>query len=261
MSKTPNETGHYKNVANFKKLCSHLQSLPEYNPPRDALKPVQMLAQHDAAEQMMTSLHTATTAEKTAAKARAVRFTKLPRFTTRLLAEFEAAVPDAIGLAQARHHLAKIQGVRIGKKPKNAEAKPATETPVAATGEGTPAETQTPKSNSASQRSFDAVLDHFDKLLTVIEGEPGYQSARAEMQPIGLRTFWETAKQTNRTAVDANVVATRMRNLRNELLYKEVTGVIAVALAAKKSVLSVYEATSPEYKQVRGIRFRDLSHQ
>ena len=253
-----NETGHYKNVANFKKLCAHVRSFSKYNPARDALKVPQLLAQHDAADAMMSDLHTATTAETKARKERSVLFKAMPEFATRIVAELEASVPDSSVLPQARHQSAKIHGARIGKKPVAETTPPATQESAAGTqaGESTPAES--PKSHSASQRSIDAMLDHLDKLITVIEGEPNYLSAYPDLQPIALRTYWDTAKQLDRTAVDTNVVASNMRNLRTEQLYHESTGIVQTARSVKKSMLVAYTAQSSEYKQIKSISFRKL---
>ena len=260
MANTPNETGHYKNVANFKKLCTHVQTFPKYNPARDALKVPTLLAQHDAAETMMTSLNTAETNEKKAAKERATAFYGFSEFATSIVSELESAVPDSHLIPQAHHILAKIRGTRILKL-KEESTTPLT-TPTgesAADGSGTDTTDDEKMHRSVSQRSFDAVEDHLDKLVTVIEGEPAYQTGVPELQPNALRTYWDNLKQTNRTAFDAGVVLTNVRKLRTELLYQEVTGLVFIAKAVKKAVVGAYKTTSPEYKQISGIPFRDLS--
>ena len=260
MPGTPNETGHYKNVANFKKLCTHVQTFAKYNPAREVLKLPNLLAQHEAATTMMTSLNTAETNDKKAAKERAKAFYGFSEFATSIVSELESAVPDSHLIPQAHHILAKIRGTRIGKFKEEPPTPPATPTDEsAAAGNATDTPADEPNHRSVSQRSFDAIEDHLDKLVTVIEAEPAYVSGVPELQPVALRTYWDDLKQANRTAFDSGVVLTNMRKLRTELLYQDVTGLVPMARAVKKAVVGAYKTNSPEYKQISGISFRDLS--
>jgi hypothetical protein len=52
--------------------------------------------------------------------------------------------------------------------------------------------------------------------------------------------------------------STTLKNLlitRNELLYKDITGMVNVANSAKIYIKSVFGATSPQFKQVSSLKF------
>ncbi|HNP67813.1 MAG TPA: hypothetical protein PKH16_07915 [Aequorivita sp.] len=44
---------------------------------------------------------------------------------------------------------------------------------------------------------------------------------------------------------------------RNRILYQENTGLVDTALGVKKYIKSVYGAASPEYNQIKGIKFKN----
>ncbi|WP_205618080.1 hypothetical protein [Aequorivita vladivostokensis] len=44
---------------------------------------------------------------------------------------------------------------------------------------------------------------------------------------------------------------------RNRILYQENTGLVDTALDIKKYVKSLFGASSPEYNQIRGIKFKN----
>ena len=47
------------------------------------------------------------------------------------------------------------------------------------------------------------------------------------------------------------------RITRNDILYKEKTGIVDIALDVRAYVKSIYGATSPQYKQVSKLSFRN----
>ena len=250
MEKSISETGHYKNVANFSLLIKYITTLPRYNPARSALQPSALNAQHLACDATMKGLSQAEVAETAAITARYVPFLALPAQSTRIVSEFESLVPGSNVLGLARTLQAKMNGTRIGKD--TAAAVPdAGKTEDAAAGEG--------KSISVSQRSFDAMLSHYEKLIQVLEQEPGYTSNTNELTIPGLRAHLAHLKALNDTAATATLNAVRMRARRQEDLYTPVVGLVPIAKSVKMAVLAVYKASSPEYKKAAAIPFRTLT--
>ena len=56
--------------------------------------------------------------------------------------------------------------------------------------------------------------------------------------------------------INAEVVYSNARISRNSVLYAENTGLVEIALEVKKYVKAIFGATSPQYKQVSGIKFK-----
>jgi len=245
------ETGHYKNLSSFQELLLFIRILPKYNPARTALRTEGLQLQLDDATNTMTLLDRAEAAESAAIKARATPFTDLPSFATRVVAELEAAVPASTLLPAAKNILAKLYGKRIGK------IRPGTQASGTAPKEG---ETQeAPRQISVSQRSFDATLDHFDKLTSILEAEPEYATNHEELKVGALRAKYHQLHDLNSKANNAILQANALRNERQLKLYAPVTGLVDTAKHVKKAVLSAYNANSPEYKKAASFSLRTLN--
>ncbi len=251
MAKSTSETGHYKNVANLQKLALYVQSLPKYNPARESLKVDNLLRQYNETDSIMEELKAAETAEARTSAERYTPFLQLTSFSTRVVAELESAVPDTNLAGLARGLLAKIRGTRIGKEQEAPEEHTATG----------PEEGQAPetgKQKSVSQRSYDALIDHFDKLIDVLEAEPNYRTNQPDLDLKALHTKLDQLSALNTAALQAANRANSRRNERQVALYTPVSGLVPTAMAVKGAVLSAYKAASPEYKKAASIAFRTL---
>jgi hypothetical protein len=62
-------------------------------------------------------------------------------------------------------------------------------------------------------------------------------------------------KNTNTAVVNLTTPISNARINRNKILYLAVTGLYDIQLEVKKYVKSLFGATSPEYKQISGIKF------
>jgi len=105
--------------------------------------------------------------------------------------------------------------------------------------------------------SFDSRLDNLDKLIKLLESIPVYKPNEADLNVTGL-----TALITDLIAKNSEVIATttllsNARISRDAILYKADSGMVDVALAVKNYVKSLYGSTSPQYKQVSVLEFRD----
>jgi hypothetical protein len=65
-------------------------------------------------------------------------------------------------------------------------------------------------------------------------------------------------KTSNTAVINAYTTWSNARIVRNDLLYKKITGLVDVALECKNYVKSIYGATSSQYKQVSGLKFKKM---
>ncbi|MBK7148719.1 MAG: hypothetical protein IPH78_07805 [Bacteroidetes bacterium] len=117
-----------------------------------------------------------------------------------------------------------------------------------------PAE-ETTKNISASQMSFDQRIENLDKLIQLLAAQPAYIPNEPELAVAGLTATLNTMRTTNTTAVNAYTPVSNARINRNTILYAESTGLVDLAGDVKSYVKSVFGATSPQYKQVSGLKF------
>jgi hypothetical protein len=234
------ETGHAKNVANFQSLIAFVTAYgASYNPSKNALKLPQLTALATAVQASLADTVTKNTAFNNKVNERAVAFKNLKPLATRLVNALQITDATSQKVDDAKGFNQKLQGTKSKK----------TETlsdPNAVA----------PKTISTSQQSYDQQIQHLAGLISVLKSETTYLPNEADLKVASI-----TTKQTDLTAKN-NAVATAYASIsnsriaRNTLLYKEETGLLDIAADVKKYIKSIYGATSPQFAQVKGLKFR-----
>ena len=122
---------------------------------------------------------------------------------------------------------------------------------VASTDTNTPA----PNTISTSQQSYDQQIQHLAGIISVLQTEPSYAPNENDLKVVTL-----TAKQADLSAKNS-AVATAFTNVSNSRIARDTTiygtdtGLFDIATEVKKYVKSVFGATSPQFAQVKGIKF------
>ena len=246
MSKT-SETGHAKNVASFEELINHALSYKEaYNPSRDAIKVEALQTLLSNAKNCMTDVNNALSPYKMAAAERETTFKPLNPLTTRVINSLKATDTTVKMDDTAQSLVRKITGRRATAiKETDASVK------IADTEEG-------PKHISAAQTSFDNVIENLDKLIIHLQNIPQYTPNEPELQPQALRAFKEELYAKSNQAKLTDIALSNARITRNKVMYEPLTGLTDIASDVKTYVKSVYGASSPEFKQVSKIEFKQV---
>ena len=105
--------------------------------------------------------------------------------------------------------------------------------------------------------SFDSRIENLDKLIKLISSVPAYAPNEEELKISSLTTLYNELKAKNTAVMQAVVPISNARITRNEILYKEKTGLVDVALDVRAYVKSIFGATSPQYKQISKISFKN----
>lgn len=234
-----NETGHAKNVANFLELLGFCIGYgPDYNPTKAALKLPTLQTLHISAAKSIEALDFANTALDNATNDREIAFAPLKKLVTRIVNALSAtdAMPQTVDDANKASF--KIQGRRASAKVAPTPAK-----------DGQPAKEST--SISTSQQSFDNQVANFAKLIQTLSAEPLYVPNETDLQVASLNVLHTDLKNKNADVVTATTAASNALIERNKILYDKTTGLCATALAVKKYVKSVFDATNPKFLQDR----------
>ncbi|MBK5212198.1 MAG: hypothetical protein JJE55_00890 [Flavobacteriaceae bacterium] len=235
------EVGHAKNVANFQDLIAFVEGYgPSYNPSKTSLTAEHLSALHSTANGSLQNVINLNTAYNDVVNNRVEAFADLRPFSTRLVNALEATDATQEKIDDAKGYNRKIQGQRASKEEEPLDP-------------NQPA----PKRISASQQSYDQLIQHFDGLISVVASEPSYAPNETELQITSLQTKAQYLKDKNNQVATAFTAVSNTRLERNRILYKENTGLVDTALDVKKYVKSVYGATSPEYNQIKGIKFKN----
>jgi hypothetical protein len=243
MSST-SETGHAKNVANFKKFILVCQGYgTKYNPSKASIKIANMQTRATDAATMIDDLKTLVQTNKTAINNRKAAFKNHKKFATKILNALKATDVSKETKNNATSINKKIQGVRI--------TEPNTKTKMVDGKQET-----TDNSISTSQQSYISVVDHYKDYKKLLDAQAAlYIPNETDLQLTAIATYVNNLDTLN-TAADATTVATSNKRIaRNHSFYDEEIGMIDTVAAAKDYIASVFTKNSPEYKLASAIQF------
>lgn len=241
------ETGHQKNVANFDELISFATGYREaYNPSKASIKIDALKTLSAQAKAAINAVSAAEPAYKSAVAAREVAFEPLSKLTTRVMNSIKATDTTEQVDENARTLARKIQGVRATAKKTEDEKKALAE------------KGKEVVEISTSQMSYDSRLDNFFKLIQLLSSVPEYNPNEKELKIEHLNTILDDLKAKNAAVVESTIPVSNARISRNEILYKENTGLCDVAMDVKTYIKSVFGATSPQYKQISKLEFKKV---
>ena len=242
------ETGHAKNVANFETLISFI--IPygtAYNPSRETIKIPALTAILTEAKASLNALNTVQPNYSNAVAAREVAFEPISKLITRVNNALKASDTTSQVDENAKTIVRKLQGTR-------ASAKISTEEKATLLAEG-----KEQNQISASQMSFDSRIENMDKFIKLLTSVPQYAPNEEDLKVSTLTTIFNNLIAKNSAVLAATVPVSNARIARNEILYKENTGLVDTAADVKTYIKSVFGASSPQYKQISNLAFKSLN--
>ncbi len=238
------ESGHAKNVANLEEMISYVNGYgTSYSPSKNAIKLTALNSLLTNARTSITIVNSSIPAYSNAVSARESAFEPLNKLVTRIYNSLVATDTTEQVNDSAKTLVRKIQGRRASKKLTDEEIKA-----LAEKGENV---TQI----SSSQMSYDNRLDNLDKLIKLLISVPLYSPNEADLKTTALTTLYTDLKAKNSAVINATIPLSNARISRNDILYKENTGLVSIANDVKAYIKSVFGGTSPQYKQVSALKF------
>lgn len=246
MSKTY-ETGHAKNVANFETLITYLTSFGSiYNPSNASIYPTSLNDKAKAARTVTEQVNKLIGANSTSVADRAKAFEPLSKLSTRIFNALKASSVTTATIENAATNHRKLQGRRASAKLTEAEKQQ-----LAASGTVV---TQI----SASQQSFDSKLDSLEKQIHLLSTLPQYNPNEIDLRLDTLLKLHKDLLQKNRDVILINAELGNARIIRDNILYNQDDGMVTLAQNAKDYSKSIFGVSSPQYRQISGISFRNI---
>ena len=241
---TITETGHAKNVGNFEKLIANVTILGDpYNPSRPSLKLPELNTLLIAAKTAIQAVNASEAVFKSAVSARKVAFAQFGKLITRVNNALKASGTNARVNESAGSLVRKLQGRRATPKMTDEEKQTAAETG------------NTVTEISSSQMSFDNRIDNFDKLIMLLTSIEAYAPNEEDLTIAALTNLHNDLKAKNTAVIAAQIPLANARIVRNNVLYKENTGMVDISIAVKTYIKSVFGARSPQYNMISSLRF------
>jgi hypothetical protein len=239
------ETGHSKNIANFEDLISFCIGYgAAYKPSKETLSISRLKELQTQALTDLQQMKVAKANLDNATNARRIMFSDLKPLSTKLVNALAVSGSNDLTVANAKTINRKMQGAR---------AKGIINQPASVDGT-----TPTVKSISTSQLSFDSQIDHFTKLIETVSQEKSFAPNEVELQTKTLQIKLDAMKSVNSDLINRYTNWSNTRIKRNETIYNPLTGLVQTALEVKLYIKSVFGASSPQYKQVNGIKFKTI---
>lgn len=243
------ETGHAKNVANFEDLISFCQGYgAAYNPSKNNLKVAQLQTQLASCKANISSVTSTSVAFNNAVNTRMIAFDGLKKLSTRLVNALDAVGATAQAVKDAKTTNAKVQGSHSKLTKADSGKVIDTSAPI----------TETPKTISSSQQSYDSLIEHFSKMITILSTEPTYLPNENELKVVTLNTQLLNLKNANTAVINAYTTVSNSRISRDQSLYNPSNGLCVTAKEVKAYVKSLFGATSPQYKQISKLEFKTV---
>ena len=92
-------------------------------------------------------------------------------------------------------------------------------------------------------------------MVDLVSSVESYIPNETELTTISLNNYLIELQTANTNVINAEVAYSNARISRDQVLYADNTGLVAIALDVKKYVKAIFGATSPKYKQISGIKF------
>lgn len=240
------ETGHAKNVANFESLISSITGFGEtYNPSKPSIQLPALQTQQLAAKNSLDTLYMGQAAYSNAVAARENSFEPLSKLATRIYNSLRSSDTTEQMEKTAQTIVRKLQGRRASAKVSDEDKKALGEQGIEV------------NQISASQMSYDSRLEHLDRLIMLLSSIPQYNPNEIELKTETLRELYNQLKVKNTHVISATVLVSNNRITRNEILYNKNTGLVDIAFDSKIYIKSVFGATSPQFKQVSKLYFKN----
>jgi hypothetical protein len=236
------ETGHAINLANFEKLTEHVYKFEgSYNPIPERLKYENLISALSNTKTAFERLNTANAPYLIAISTRESAFAPIKKLLSRIVKAAEVLSINPTSLKAIKELVRKLRGNRAVAKKSQEELDNAEKNIVY---------------RSVSQLSFDQRMEHFAELITILQGQHEYTPNEKELTFDYLHDLLNKMRAANIAVVENEIPLTKARSERNILLYTPITGLVSLALDVKKYILSAFGKNSPEYREIKDLKFR-----
>ena len=99
-----------------------------------------------------------------------------------------------------------------------------------------------------------------NKLIKLLASVPQYAPNEADLKITALTSLHTDLKAKHLAVINAETPLNNARIARNDVMYKNNTGLVDVATDVKTYIKSVFGATSPQYKTISNLKFTNYNN-
>ena len=249
---------HSSNLANFRTLISIIISFGlKYIPTRVSIQLVSLQALLPKVQVVVEKAHETDVALHKAIAVRKASYDTISSLMTKVISSLRSTESPKEIKVNAAAIVRKIRGSHLKSKTTVAmvtgNTADSTGTNAAAS-----ATTTTKKPHANTERSFNDQLTNIDKFIKLLETIPEYAPTEADITLAALQAMYNDLIDKNSAVHNAEVAYDTAKIERYNLCYTPVSGMVDLTQAVKNYVKSVYGATSPQYKEVTKLGFKNI---
>lgn len=246
------ETGHIKNGANLLKLNQTVATFgATYNPSNNAIKLAALGTLATTANIKLSDVSTNYTNWKNATNSRELAFDPLRKEVTQILGALQSLGVPQQTIDDFVFQVNKFRS--SGSKLTKADAGIADPTATEKTTD--PNAEPDAKTISTSQQSFDNLIQHFQKMILILQSVASYNPNETAFKIVSLQTQFTNLNTLNNAANTSYATLKNARIQRNLFFYAKDTGALDIVKQVKAYVKSVYGASSQQYIAINAIKF------
>lgn len=236
------ETGHVKNLENFKRLYSLCERhQPKYNPVIEKNKLPNMQTLMEDAEAAHKNVLTTKGPVTTAINSRQALYHPLEQLLTRVIQSLDGLTEDKRVVKDVRGFVNKIRGKFSRPKTKDDQ-------------EGQ----ETGRSVSNSQQSYDKLREHFENIIILLENVPEYVPNEIELRTETLRDYLLQLNDKEKEIIEINGPYNDALNERDRIFYETETSLKQVSDSVKSYLKSLFGIKSSEYAEAKKLVIRKI---
>jgi hypothetical protein len=240
------ETGHAKNVANLLKYNQYLLTLGTgYNPANPKLTYSAFITLQSTGAAKQIAFNTAEETWKEETNLREIGFLPMDGLATQLLAALKSTDASQQTINDFGFLVRKMHGdiSKAAKELANRTVDPNTPNPVV------------PVIRSTSQQSFDSKIEHFSKMILILQSVSSYSPNEVDLQIPSLQARLANLILLNKNATDSLAKLRAARIDRNTFFYAADTGMLDLIRKSQQYILGVYGKASQQYKAAITYKF------
>lgn len=242
------ETGHAKNMANLLKYNQFLATLgTAYNPSISTITSAALTTLQTTAKTNLDAVKLAEDTWKNTTNKREIGFGSLDKFAVQLLGNLKSTNAPQQTVDDFLFLVNKMRGSST-----KADAGKIVLQPVII---AEPNPEDVPITKSTSQQSFDQKIEHFTKMILILQNVPTYTPNETQTQVATLQTQLTTLNTLNSNATNATALLKSARINRNTLFYTANTGMLDLIKKSKNYIQGAFGQQSQQYKTAISYKF------
>jgi hypothetical protein len=232
------ESGHAVNVSNFFKLTQKCDQLTGWNPSNDALKIAELTTMHTEANTLLNDFNTAAMAAKDPIANNAKTFESLSKLVTRIVNYYDSTTAKEQSKKNARSLANDLRGYNT-KKPKDLA----------------------PDADwvSKSHQSYVQRANKLKELIEFLKADTTYNPNETELKITELNTLWTDLDTSLKDLAGVMAPLDQAKAALYRKIYGIESGLITIALLAKRYAKALKGAQAIEVKEIIAIPFKRIS--